>query len=69
MLQNSLWPRLLGGVPRAYVCVTGIASFEAMQELAEFVEMVTVAVVVDRCWDMKDVLKVKMTIGRGTTMC
>lgn len=40
-----------------------------MQELAEFVETGTVAVVVDGCWDMKDVLKVKMTIGRGRMMC
>lgn len=51
---------MLGGVPRAYVCVTGIANFEAMQELADFVEAGTIKVVVDGCWDMGDVMKVSL---------
>jgi hypothetical protein len=38
MMKNFLWPRILGGVPRAYVQVTGIASSESLKRLKTIVE-------------------------------
>jgi hypothetical protein len=58
MLKNLLWPRLLGGVPRNYVQVTGVANKEGMQELAEMVGEGKLRVVADECFEFGDALKV-----------
>jgi Zinc-binding dehydrogenase len=58
MLKNILWPRLLGGVQRDYVNVTGIANLATMENLGLLVEEGKLKVVVDSCWGMEDVLKV-----------
>jgi reticulon-4-interacting protein 1, mitochondrial len=58
MLQNMLWPRLLGGVDRPYVQVTALASLAGLEKLAELAEEDCFDVVIDSSWDMEDVLKV-----------
>jgi len=37
MMKNFLWPQILGGVPRAYVQITGIVSLEALERLKKMV--------------------------------
>ncbi|KAF2180322.1 GroES-like protein [Zopfia rhizophila CBS 207.26] len=54
MAKNFLWPRILGGVPREYVQVTGVSNLEAMEELAKMVGEGKLRVVVDSCTDMKN---------------
>jgi hypothetical protein len=58
MLRNILWPRLLGGVQRDYVNITGLVNLETIEKLGLLVEEGKLKVVVDSCWDMEDVLKV-----------
>ena len=55
MLQNMLWPRLLGGVDRPYVRVTALASLAGLEKLAELAEEDCFDVVIDSSWDMEDV--------------
>jgi hypothetical protein len=61
MLKNTWWPRALGGCPRDYVCISAVVTLEALQRLRELVEQGKLAVVLDSCWDMGDVLKVSYT--------
>ena len=58
MMSNSLWPRVLGGVNREYVQVTGIANLDAMEKLAGMVASGKLRVVRDGKWGMEDALKV-----------
>jgi len=67
MLKNTWWPRALGGGPRNYICVTAVATLEALQRLRELVEEGKLAVVLDSCWEMEDVLKVSYTIKVTST--
>lgn len=60
MLQNILWPHLLGGVNRPYGQVAGIVSLTGLQKLADLVENGKLNVAVDSCWNMEDVLKVRI---------
>jgi hypothetical protein len=62
MLKNIWWPRALGGGPRDYICVSAFVTLEALQRLRELVEERKLAVVLDSCWGMGDVLKVSYTI-------
>ena len=62
MLKNTGWPRALGGGPRDYIYISAIVTLEALQRLRELVEQGKLAVVLDSCWDMGDVLKVTYTI-------
>jgi len=62
MLKNIWWPRALGGGPRDYICVSAFVTLEALQRLRELVEERKLAVVLDSCWDMGDILKVSYTI-------
>lgn len=63
MMSNSLWPRILGGVNRNYVQVTGIAHLEAMTKLAGLVESGKLRVVRDGERGMGDGLKVSLAHG------
>jgi len=67
MLKNTWWPRALGGGPRDYICVSAFVTLEALQRLKELVEERKLAVVLDSCWDMGDVLKVSYTIKVTST--
>jgi hypothetical protein len=62
MLKNNWWPRALGGGLRDYICVSAFVTLEDLQRLRELVEEGKLAVVLDSCWDMGDVLKVNYTI-------
>jgi len=62
MLQNMLWPRLLGGVNRAYLQITALASLAGLEKLAELAEEGCFEVAIDLSWDMEDVLKVCWTL-------
>jgi hypothetical protein len=64
MMNNSLWPRVLGGVPREYASVSGFTNLEVMEKLGQLVEEGKMKVVVDSCWDMEDVLKVRLNRSR-----
>jgi hypothetical protein len=63
MLQNMLWPRLLGGVDRPYKQVPGFVSLTRLEKLAELVEERKLDVAVDSCWRMKDALKVRFRLS------
>jgi len=58
MLQNMLWPRLLGGVDRQYVQITAVASLAGLEKLAELAAEDCFEIMVDSFWDMEDALKV-----------
>jgi hypothetical protein len=58
MLKNSLWPRILGGVPREYIYVQGFADLQRMERLRQLVEEGKLRVAVDSCWEMENVLRV-----------
>jgi hypothetical protein len=58
MLQNMLWPRLLGGVDRPYIQVGALVSLAGLEKLAELAEENCFDVVIDSSWGMEDVLKV-----------
>jgi hypothetical protein len=62
ILKNTWWPRALGGGPRDYICVSAFVTLEALQRLRELVEEKKLAVVLDSCWEIGDVLKVSYTI-------
>ena len=62
MLKNTWWPRALGGSPRDYICISAIVTLEALQRLGELVEQGKLAVELDSCWDLGDVLKVSYRI-------
>jgi hypothetical protein len=62
MLKDTWWPRALGGGRRDYICISAIVTLEALQRLRELVEQGKLAVVLDSCWDMGDVLKVSYVI-------
>ena len=59
MLTNILWPRVIGGTPRKYTQVASTVSIEKMVELRRLCETGELKVVVDSCWDMEDVEKVR----------
>jgi reticulon-4-interacting protein 1, mitochondrial len=63
MLQNMLWPRLLGGVDRPYVQITALASLSGLEKLAELAEEDCFEIVVDSSWSMEEVLKVCLTFS------
>jgi NADPH:quinone reductase-like Zn-dependent oxidoreductase len=54
MMSNFMWPQTLGGVPRKYLQVTGIANKEAMEELRELMEERSLRVHVGTIVDFKD---------------
>ncbi|PSN70765.1 hypothetical protein BS50DRAFT_570267 [Corynespora cassiicola Philippines] len=58
MAKNMLWPRILGGVPRDYVQVTGVAGIEEMKLLASQVANGKLKVHVDTIAEMEDAQKV-----------
>jgi hypothetical protein len=58
MAKNSLWPRWLGGVPRDYVQITGVANQDGMEELAGMMAEGTLRVEVGDCFEFGDALKV-----------
>lgn len=58
MAKNALLPRFMGGVPREYVQVTGIANLEAMELLARMMEEGTLRVRVGTVVAMGDVPEV-----------
>lgn len=60
ILKNLCWPRVLGGVPRDYICATGIATLESMKKLGKLMEKGKLRVVIDSTWDMEDVQQVIM---------
>jgi hypothetical protein len=60
MLKNTWLPRALGGGPRDYACISSFTSLEAMDRLRNVVEKGKMVIVVDSCWDMEDVLEVRM---------
>ena len=59
MLKCEFCPRILGGVPREYVRVTGIANLKDMEKLADLVECGKLRIVVDSCWGMEDANEVR----------
>ena len=61
MLQNSWWPRALGGVPRQYICVSAVSNLDMNERLASLVEEGTLKTVVDSRWEMADAVKVRFT--------
>lgn len=54
------WPVVLGGVPRKYLMVNGIASQEKLKKVQGFVELGLLKVTIDSRWDMEDVLKASL---------
>lgn len=60
ILKNLYWPRVLGGVPRDYVCAAGITTLESMKKLEKLMEKGKLRVVIDSTWDMEDVQQVIM---------
>jgi hypothetical protein len=62
MLKNAWWPRALGGVPRDYIRVSAFVTLEALERLRELVEHGKLAVVLDSCWNMEDILRVSYII-------
>jgi hypothetical protein len=58
MMNNFMWPQILGGVPRKYVQVTGIANQEAMREMRTMMEEGSVRVHVGTMVDFKDAQEV-----------
>jgi hypothetical protein len=58
MAQNALWPRILGGVPRPYVQVTGVTNYEALAELSRMVEEEKLKVVVGTLATMENATEV-----------
>jgi hypothetical protein len=59
MLTNILWPRAIGGTPRKYVQVASTVSIEKMVKLRRLCENGELKVVVDSCWGVEDVEKVR----------
>ncbi|KAL5399804.1 hypothetical protein PMIN02_000334 [Paraphaeosphaeria minitans] len=53
MAENLLWPRILGGVARDYRQVTGIATPEAMEDLAKMAQAGTLKVHVGTLVEME----------------
>jgi hypothetical protein len=62
MLKNTWLPRALGGGSRDYVRISSFVSLEAMDKLKNVVEKGKIAIVVDSCWDMEEVLEVSMPL-------
>ena len=58
MIKNILWPRILGGVPRDYRQVTGIANANAMVKLRTMVEEGRLKMHVVSCLGEEDAIKV-----------
>jgi hypothetical protein len=59
MSTNILWPRAIGGTPRKYVQVASTVSIEKMAKLRRLCENGELKVVVDSCWGVEDVEKVR----------
>ena len=59
MMKNFLWPRILGGVPRMYVQVTGIVSSEALEGLKTMIEEQKLRVHVGKLVELGDVHEVR----------
>lgn len=58
MVKNNLWPGSLGGVPKDYVQVTGVANQDGMEEQAGMMIEGKRRVEVDDCFEFGDALKV-----------
>lgn len=59
MIRNLLWPRILSGVPRQYVQVTGIANSAALKELETLVEERNLKVHAGKLIKMEHVIQVR----------
>jgi hypothetical protein len=59
MIRNSLYPRILGGVPRKYVFQQTNPIPETMTYLTALVEEGKLKVIVDQVFEMEDALQVR----------
>ncbi|KAF2729358.1 zinc-binding oxidoreductase [Polyplosphaeria fusca] len=67
MATNMLWPRILGGVPRAYAQVTGISSPERLAQLRELVMANKLRVHVGTLVNLEDAQKAYAKLMSGHT--
>ena len=58
-MRNQLQPTWLGGPPRDYVQVTGLAARAPLETLRSLCEDKELTVPVDSCWRMEDAMKVQ----------
>ena len=57
MAKNNLQPGWLGGPPRTYVQVTGLANRDALERLARLCEDKNLETIVGSCCSFEDALK------------
>lgn len=58
MAKNTLWPRLLGGIPRSYTFQQTNPDQKTMHYLTRLVEEGKLIVIIDNVFEMEDALQV-----------